>query len=73
MVGGEEESQPGGLLRNGRIEDRLDVDAARTGMGKLEVQWSDGVVPRVQGCDVQTVGAVIAALSIPPTRKARRC
>jgi hypothetical protein len=49
------------------------VDAALTGMGKLEVQWPDGVVLRVQGCDVQTVGAVVAALSIPPTRRARRC
>ena len=33
------------------------------GVGKLEVQWPGGVVLRVQGCDVQTVGVVVAALS----------
>jgi len=43
------------------------------GVGNLEVQWPGGVVLRVQGCDVQTIGAVVAALSIPATRRARRC
>ncbi len=49
------------------------VDSAPTGAGKLEVQWPDGIVLRVQGCDVQTVGAVVAALSALPARRARRC
>ena len=41
--------------------------------GRLEVQWPGGVVLRVQGCDAQTVGAVVAALSASSTRGARRC
>jgi hypothetical protein len=41
--------------------------------GNLEVQWPSGVVLRVRGCDAQTVGAVVTALSARPTRKARRC
>ena len=43
------------------------------GVGYLEVQWPGGVVLRVQGCDVQTVGEVVAALSASSTRRARRC
>ncbi len=43
------------------------------GVGKLEVQWPGGVVLRVKGCDVQTVGVVVAALSVPPARRARPC
>jgi hypothetical protein len=41
--------------------------------GNLEVQWPTGVVLRVRGCDAQTVGAVVAAVSARPTRRARRC
>ena len=42
--------------------------------GRLEVQWPGGVVLRVQGCDAQTIGAVVAALSTTPsTRRARPC
>jgi len=41
--------------------------------GKLEIQWPGGVVLRVQGCDAQTIGAVVAALSTTSTRGARRC
>jgi hypothetical protein len=44
------------------------------GLGRLEVQWPDGVVLRAQGCDMQTIGAVVAALSASPaTRRMRRC
>jgi hypothetical protein len=43
------------------------------GVGNLEVQWPGGVVLRVQGCDVQTVGVVVTALSAPPARRARPC
>ena len=43
------------------------------GVGKLEVQWPGGVVLRVQGCDVQTVGVVVAALSARPARRTRPC
>ena len=39
------------------------------GAGKLEVQWPGGVVLRVQGCDAQTIGAVVAALSAPTSTK----
>jgi hypothetical protein len=39
----------------------------------LDGRFLGGVVLRVQGCDAQTVGAVAIALSIPPTRRARRC
>jgi hypothetical protein len=42
--------------------------------GRLEVQWPGGVVLRVQGCDAQTIGAVVAALSTTPaTRRPRPC
>jgi hypothetical protein len=41
--------------------------------GRLEVQWPGGVVLRVHGCDTQTIGAVVAALSTASTRGARRC
>ena len=44
------------------------------GLGGLEVQWPDGVVLRAQGCDMQTIGAAVAALSASPsTRRMRRC
>src|SRR5512144_3198041 len=33
---------------------------------RLEVQWPGGVVLRVQGCDAQMIGAVVAALSAAP-------
>ena len=50
------------------------VDAAvPTVAGKLEVEWPDGVVLRSQGCEAQTIGAVVAALSASPARRARRC
>jgi hypothetical protein len=49
------------------------VDAVPIGTGKLEVQWPDGVVLRVQGCEAQTVGAVVAVLATPPARRTRRC
>ncbi len=43
-------------------------------VGRLEVQWPGGVVLRVQGCDAQTIGAVVAALSTAPaTRRTRPC
>jgi hypothetical protein len=42
--------------------------------GRLEVQWPGGVVLRVQGCDAQTIGAVVVALSTTPsTRRPRPC
>ena len=41
--------------------------------GRLEVQWPSGVVLRVQGCDAQTIGAMVAALSASSTRGTRRC
>jgi 4'-phosphopantetheinyl transferase EntD len=41
---------------------------------RLEVQWPSGVVLRVQGCDTQMIGAVVAALSMTPSaRRARPC
>jgi len=44
------------------------------GRGNLEVQWPGGVMVRVQGCDAQMIGAVVAALSTAPaTRRARPC
>jgi hypothetical protein len=43
------------------------------GVGHLEVQWPGGIVLQVQGCDLQTIGAVVAALSASSTRGARRC
>jgi hypothetical protein len=49
------------------------VDAVPIGVGKLEVEWPDGVVLRVQGCEAQTVGVVVAALACRPARKAHRC
>jgi hypothetical protein len=43
------------------------------GVGHLEVQWPGGVVLLVLGCNVQTVGVVVAALSASSTRRAPRC
>jgi hypothetical protein len=42
-------------------------------VGRLEVQWPDGVVLRAQGCDSQMIGAVVAALSALAARGTRRC
>jgi hypothetical protein len=39
------------------------------GVGNLEVQWPGGVVLRVQGGDVQTISALITALSASSTRR----
>ena len=49
------------------------VDATSAGMENLEIRWPSGVVLRVQGCEAQTVGAVVAAISAVPARRARRC
>lgn len=49
------------------------VGDPQSGFGKLEVQWPGGVVLRIQGFDAQTIGAVVAALSAPMARRARRC
>jgi hypothetical protein len=49
------------------------VDAVPIGTGKLEVEWPDGVVLRVQGCEAQTIRAVVDALATPPARRTRRC
>ena len=40
------------------------------GMGNLEVQWPSGVMLRVQGGDVQTISAVVNALSASSIRRA---
>ncbi len=49
------------------------VDAVPSGAGKLEVRWPDGMVLQAQGCEVQTVAAVVAAISAVPARRARKC
>jgi hypothetical protein len=49
------------------------VDAVPIGAGKLEVEWPDGVVLRVQGCEAQTVNVVVAALVARPARRTRPC
>ena len=49
------------------------VNDSAAAAGRLEIQWPGGVVLRVQGCDGQTVASVVAALSVPPARRARRC
>jgi len=50
------------------------VSDPKADAGRLELQWPGGVVLRVQGCDAQTVGAVVAALAAAPTtRRARPC
>ncbi len=50
------------------------VSDPKADTGRLEVQWPGGVVLRVQGCDAQTISAVVAALSTTPsTRRARPC
>jgi hypothetical protein len=49
------------------------VDAVPIGAGKVEVEWPDGVVLRVQGCEAQTVAAVVTALVARPTQRTRRC
>ena len=45
------------------------VDAVPIGASKLEVEWPDGVMLRVQGCEAQTVAAVVAALVARPVRR----
>ncbi len=49
------------------------VDAVPIGASKLEVEWPDGVVLRVQGCETQIVGVVVAALAARAARRAHRC
>ena len=49
------------------------IDAVPIGAGKLEVEWPDGVVLRVQGCETQTVGVVVATLAARAARRAHRC
>jgi hypothetical protein len=49
------------------------VDAVPSGTGKLEVRWPDGMVLQAQGCEAQTVAAVVAAISAVPARRAREC
>jgi 4'-phosphopantetheinyl transferase EntD len=49
------------------------VDAVPIVGGKVEVEWPDGVVLRVQGCEAQTVSAVVTALAALPGRRTRRC
>ena len=50
------------------------INDPKADMGRLEVQWPGGVALRVQGCDAQTIGVVVAALSTTPsTRRARPC
>jgi hypothetical protein len=39
------------------------------GVGNLEVQWPGGVMLRVQRGDVQTISAVVTALSASSTRR----
>ena len=45
------------------------VSDPKADAGRLEVQWPGGVVLRVQGCDAQTIGAVVAALGGPGNTK----
>ncbi len=50
------------------------VSDPKADVGRLEIQWPGGVVLRVQGCDAQTIGAVVAALSVSPAlRRTRPC
>jgi hypothetical protein len=49
------------------------VDAVPSGTGKLEVRWPDGMMLQAQGCEAQTVAAVVAAISAVPARRARKC
>jgi len=35
------------------------------GSGNVEIRWPSGVALRIEGCDVQVIGAVVAALSSP--------
>ena len=48
---------------------QLVSDPAR-GAGNMEVQWPSGVMLRVQGGDVQTISAVVNALSASSIRRA---
>jgi hypothetical protein len=45
------------------------VGDATGGVGTLEVQWPGGVMLRVQDGDVQTISAVVTALSASSTRR----
>jgi hypothetical protein len=48
------------------------VSDPKADAGRLEVQWPGGIMLRVQGCDAQMIGAVVAALSVIPTRRRTR-
>ena len=41
------------------------VSNPRAGIGRLEVEWPDGVLLRVQGCDAQAINTVVDALAVP--------
>jgi hypothetical protein len=66
-----------GIERESRNQSLVPVQIVsdpKADAGRLEVQWPGGVVLRVQGCDAQTIGAVVVALSTAPaTRRARPC
>ena len=50
------------------------INDPKADVGRLEVQWPGGIVLRVHGCDAQTIGAVVTALSTTAsTRRARPC
>jgi hypothetical protein len=53
------------------INDRPDDHPAST--ANLEVQWPDGVLLRVQGCEVRVVKAVVAAISASLKRRGQSC
>jgi hypothetical protein len=48
------------------------VSDPKADAGRMEVQWPGGVVLRVQGCDAQTIGVVVAALSAAPAKRRTR-
>ena len=56
---------------NDRLNDRPDDHPAST--ANLEVQWPNGVLLRVQGCEVRVVKAVVATISASLKRRGQSC
>ncbi|MCL2329758.1 MAG: hypothetical protein FWC56_00475 [Phycisphaerae bacterium] len=53
------------------VNNRLDDRPVST--ANLEVQWPDGVLLRVQGCEVQVVKAIVATISASSKRRGQPC
>jgi len=56
---------------NSIVNNRLDDQPAST--ANLEVQWPDGILLRVQGCEVRVIKAIVATILASSKRRGQPC